>query len=601
MMLSSGLSNRQALPLSLAHVSLLFAGLMWVFPFLNYYHAYPLTTFYQEWGAAVLGLVAAAFVLVGARYWQQAEVPGIILLPIALLLLVVVQFALGKIPYLGQALLFSLYLMWAALVMMLGQRLRDELGLPALATALAVFLVAGAELSALAGMVQQYGWHSILDRVVTAKVSTAVYGNIAQPNHFADYLVLGLASLGLLYARGSLRAWQAALLALPMLFVLPLSGSRSAWLYLAALVALAYLWARRDQAGRALFRYSALVLLGFALMHGVLELPFISAGSARSVTTVQRLAGDVHSGGIRLYLWHESWLMFLHYPLLGAGFGQFAWQHFQLAPTLQDPHLSGLYNNAHNLVMQLAAETGVAGLAVLFGTLALWLGGARRAERSIYHWWGYAVLATLAIHSLLEYPLWYAHFIGIAALVLGMLDTRGHRLELRNAGRAFTALTLVLGLLSLQQLASGIRSLETIMAPRPQAVSSETWGEQVHKELASLQGMALLRPYADLYASPMLDASPEGLAGKLEYNGNVMRFIPISPAVYRQALLLVQAGDLDAARLQEERAIWAYPGDYPQHNAELRALAGKDPARYAALLEFSLRKFEEYQGAVHTK
>ncbi len=41
-----------------AHLSLILIGLMWVFPFLIYYHAYPRTTFYQEWSAAMLGLAA---------------------------------------------------------------------------------------------------------------------------------------------------------------------------------------------------------------------------------------------------------------------------------------------------------------------------------------------------------------------------------------------------------------------------------------------------------------------------------------------------------------------------------------------------------------
>jgi hypothetical protein len=211
--------------IKLAHLSLALAGLMWVLPFLNYYHAYPLTTFYQEWSTAALGL-AAALLLLGRRYWQDAEVPRVVILPLALLLLLLVQYGLGKIPYLGQMLLYALYLLWAALLVMLGARLRKEFGLPALVTALAAFLLVGAELNALLGILQHFRWHTFLDRVVTMKIGSAVFGNIAQPNHFANYIALGLASLGLLYARGTLRAWQVLLLALPLLFVLPLSGSR---------------------------------------------------------------------------------------------------------------------------------------------------------------------------------------------------------------------------------------------------------------------------------------------------------------------------------------------------------------------------------------
>ena len=292
---------------------------MWVLPFLNYYHAYPLTTFYQEWGAAMLGL-GALLLLVAGRSWLRPEIPRVILLPLGLVLVVVVQFAMGKIAYFGQALLYSLYLSWAALLIMLGRQLRSEFGLAVLSTVLAAFLVVGGELSALVGVLQHYRWHTFLDSVVTVKVSSAVYGNIAQPNHFADYLTLGLVSLGLLYARGSLRAWQVVVLALPLLYVLPLSGSRSTWLYLLFIAGMTFLWWRRDKSLSSLWQYSLLLLPAFGLMHLVVQLPWL-AGSTGDVTTIQRLFGEVNSGGIRLHLWYEAWRIFTRFPLLGAGFG----------------------------------------------------------------------------------------------------------------------------------------------------------------------------------------------------------------------------------------------------------------------------------------
>ena len=100
---------------SIAHISLTFVGLMWVLPFLYYYHSYPLTTFYQEWGAAILGLSAMPL-LVTKRYWLQPEIPLIVLLPIGLLLLGMMQFVLGRVGYFDQILLLALYSLWAALL-----------------------------------------------------------------------------------------------------------------------------------------------------------------------------------------------------------------------------------------------------------------------------------------------------------------------------------------------------------------------------------------------------------------------------------------------------------------------------------------------------
>ena len=190
-------------PVHLTHISLAMAGLMWVLPFLHYRHQYPLTTFYQEWWSALLGVLALG-VLAARDYWQQPQVPRIAQLPTVLLGVVLLQWGLGKIVYLDQALLYILYLLFAALLMMLGARLRDCFGMAKLALVLAIFLLIGAELSALIGVLQHYRWHTPLNPVIVMKVSSSVFGNLAQPNHFANYIALGLISLGLLLQENKL-------------------------------------------------------------------------------------------------------------------------------------------------------------------------------------------------------------------------------------------------------------------------------------------------------------------------------------------------------------------------------------------------------------
>lgn len=579
-----------------AHTSLTLVGLMWVLPFLYYYHAYPLTTFYQEWGAAILGLCAATFLLT-RQNWQQPEIPRIVMLPIALMLLALLQYLLGMTTYFDQTLLFSLYMLWATLLMMLGRALREKLGLALLATTLAAFLLLGTELSALAGILQHYRWHTFLDKVITAKVSVAIYGNMAQPNHYANYISMGLISLGLL--RPQMRWWQAVLLAAPLLFVMVLSGSRSSWLYLLGMAALAFIWQQRDKSCKHLLSYTLLLLLGFGLIHWVVQIPWLSGSGG--VTTMQRLFAADSNGSIRQYLWHESWLIFNQFPLLGAGLGQFAWQHFQLGPLLQDTNISGLYNNAHNLPMQLAAEMGLAGLLILFGTLGLWVWRIRRAHLTSHHWWGYAVLLVLGVHSMLEYPLWYAYFLGIAAILLGALDHDTYRLELHGLGQLSLAAILLLGLLSLFQLLQGYQRLETALVSRAKPAESKSAAQLAREGLMEVHRNPLLQPYAELYMNNWVEVSSDELEQKLAMNERAMKFVPIASLVYHRAALLALAGQQEEARLQMERAIWSYPADFTAQSKELSALAQKDPERFSALIEFAIKKNEEYLSAVSTK
>lgn len=587
--------KRGGASLCLTDISLVLVGLMWVLPFLHYRHEYPLTTFDQEWWSAMLGLLALT-PLAARDFWQQPEIPRIAQFPAALIAIVLVQMVLHKVAYFNQGLLYILYLLFAALLMLLGARLRDCFGLEKLAIALAIVLLFGAELSAVLGVLQHYRWHTPLDSVVVQKVSSSVYGNLAQPNHFANYVALGLISLGLLAQQQKLKAGYVALLAAPLLFVMTLSGSRSSWLYLLLMSGLAWWWARRDVAHRPLLRYSLLLVAGFGLMHLVVKLPFM-AGADSGIDTMRRMFADDASGSIRLYLWREAWLIFTQSPWLGVGFGQFAWHHFQLVPVLHPSNIAGLYNNAHNLVFQLAAEAGLAGLLALFASLGVWLYGLRRAALSAAHWWGYAVLGVLAIHSLLEYPLWYTYFVAVAAILLGALDETRYRLELRSVGRMSVLAILLLGLLSLVQLRSGYDRLKGTLAIRPVSGNVAEAYQRTRDGLVAVHGGSLLSPYAELFMSSFTEVNADHLKEKLALNTNVMRFIPMAPVVYRQAFFLAQDGQLEQAKQVLEQAIWSFPADGDAHG-HLVMLAEKDPEHFSALLEFASQKEQEHARAV---
>ncbi len=582
----------------LAHISLTLVGLMWVLPFLNPRHQYPLTTFDQEWWSALLGVLAMVL-LAGNDFWRKPEMPRIVQLPAALIGVVVLQWGVGKIAYFDQALLYLMYLLFALMLMMLGSAIRDSIGLEKMATILAVVLLGGALFSAMLGILQHFRWHTILNSVVLNKGTSGVYGNLAQPNHFANYTALGLASLGLLFQQRKLHAGWVALLAAPLLLVLTLSGSRSSWFYLGMMTLLAWWAGRGTQALRPLLVYSLSILAGFVLMHGIVQLPFM-AGPRSNLDVMHRLFADTASGHIRLYLWQEAWLMFTRSPMLGVGIGQYAWQHFQLLPELRPANITGLYNNAHNLIFQVAAETGIVGLTVLFAGLGAWLYGLRSTVISAAHWWGYALLGVLGIHSMLEYPLWYMYFLAIAAFLLGALDQTRYQLELRTTGRLSIVVILAMSMLTLFQFSSGYRQLKQVLALPAASGNAAVSGQTIHKRLMNVRGVSLLAPYAEFYISSLVDVNDNHLDDKLMLNSAVIRFIPSGQVAYRQAFLLAQAGQQEQARKVLEQAIWSYPNDEAAR-AQLTELAEKSPEHFSALLEFALQKEQEYVSAVHNR
>jgi O-antigen ligase len=570
---------------------------MWVFPFLHFSHAHPITTFYQEWWSGLLGVMAMVL-LVERSYWDKPEVPRIAQLPLALIVVVLLQWLLGKVAYFDQALLYVMYLLFAMLLMLLGARLRDILGVKKLSYLLAITLLVGAELNAFVGVLQHFSWHTIFDHVVIAKMSAVVYGNLAQPNHFANYIALGMISLGFLFQQKKLKSGYVALLAVPMLFVMTMSASRSSWLYLLLMAAMAWWWSRRDASLKPLLRYSVLLIAGFGLMHLVVQMQVMTTETG-SINTVARLLDHEETGDIRLYLWHEAGLMFMHSPLLGVGFGQFAWQHFQLLPELKQSNILGLYNNAHNLVMQLAAETGAIGLLIFFASIGVWVNAVRKIKLEAEHWWGYAILGVLATHSLLEYPLWYSYFLAVAAVLLGMFDETRYRLKLHFVGRMSMAFMLAMGLIMLLQLTLGYKGMEKMLATSSASGASAPASSASRRDtLIALHGVPLLSPYAELFMSERMATDAQYANEKLALNTRVARFVPIAVVVYRQALLLAQIGQLAQAKTIWNQAIWSYPGDRLTQQQKLTALAAKDPAHFSGLLEFALEKEQERASAI---
>ncbi len=88
----------------------------------------------------------------------------------------------------------------------------------------------------------------------------------------------------------------------------------------------------------------------------------------------------------RLTVWHAGWQIFMENPILGAGFGSFKEQAAPHVEAYRAAH-PGKTNHenlqdAHNLILHVAAETGISGLAVMLFIFAssIWTGWRLKAS-----------------------------------------------------------------------------------------------------------------------------------------------------------------------------------------------------------------------------
>ena len=285
--------------------------------------------------------------------------------------------------------------------------------------------------------------------------------------------------------------------------------------------------------------------------------------------------------------------MFASSPLLGVGFGQFAWRHF-LQVSAADPAVApGLFDHAHNLFLQLLAELGIFAGAALVITLVAWIAGVLREAASPERWWVLAVAAVAGIHSMLEYPLWYAYFLGAAALLAGFADR--HRLRFSRAVSLRFALApiVVVGWSVAFWLYFDYSRIEGLSVNVFTTGSGGDRMVRVRDALKEVEGHSLLQPYVDLGLANAEALGRERLPEKLARNSRVLRFAPTREIAYRQAVLLALDGQAGAARSQLARSAAYYPGFLPTFTRVLKELEGTDPAAIGPLLRYSEERLNE--------
>jgi hypothetical protein len=291
----------------------------------------------------------------------------------------------------------------------------------------------------------------------------------------------------------------------------------------------------------------------------------------------------------RVAVWKEASQMFASAPFLGVGFGQFAWSHF-LQVSGKDPvTVPGLYDHAHNLLLQLLAELGIFAALAAVAAMVVWLRGVLREPASPERWWILAVAAVAGIHSMLEYPLWYAYFLGAASLTVGVADPQRIRLSPNSSPIAMVAPAALatVGWAVCFWLYLDYSRIEGLSVNLFNAGAGGDRMARIRENLREIEGHSLLQPYVDLGLANVEMLSPERLQEKLKRNSQILQFAPTREIAYRQAVLLAFDGQAKAAQVQLARSASYYPGFLATFALVLRDLEGTDPAAIGPLLRYS--------------
>jgi O-antigen ligase len=183
------------------------------------------------------------------------------------------------------------------------------------------------------------------------------------------------------------------------------------WLVLAVLCGLPHWRSARALAWSAVGVYALAIVALPMLLEQITGLP-----QAGLITRLNESAGCES----RRVLWANVLELIGQQPWLGWGWGELKFAHF-IHP-YGGERFCAILDNAHNLPLQLAVEWGLP-LAVALCAALVW-GVWRQQPWNETHpsrQAAWSVLAIIALHSLVEYPLWYGPFQMTVGLCVWLL------------------------------------------------------------------------------------------------------------------------------------------------------------------------------------
>lgn len=551
-------------------VSLLLAGGLCLLPFLLPYHELPIGSFQAEWLSAAIGIAAMFAALMRRRDSAFVAVPLPARWLIAFALFLAAQALVGNPVYPQLPLLGALYVLYAALLIWLGAHLTAAAGIERAAGVLAACLLAGAAANAAAGLIQFYGLPALLEDIVAelghGPDHNAAVGNIAQANLYANYLALGGTALLFLWLRGGLRTAYALAAGVILAWASALSGSRSALLYALWFAVLGLLAGRMQTgAGARRLKFAAYGLAG-AMLAAQMAIPWLNdsleLGPASQGAFERLVAISGEHREARWPAWQLALRVFADAPIAGAGWREFAGAAFKLgiAPEMANGEV---WSSPHNLPLHLLAETGALGAALALAGLVIWCWQAGRryflAPQPAL-WWVIAAIGIELIHSMFEFPLWYAHFLGVSALLIGlgtapvMRSGAPSRLNRTIAAGICVALALVLAVL----LRDYLRLDATRATGTSLTLASSADAERDAAVMHSLT-RGPLAPLAELWIFLGAPLDRGNLAARVGMSERVARYFPSNAVVVRRAVFLAFDGQAAEAQRLLLQALLSFP------------------------------------------
>ena len=359
--------------------------------------------------------------------------------------------------------------------------------------------------------------------------------NLVQPNQAAFVYAMGIAAACYLQdiKITSQSRWVLVLFGLSVLILgsgIGISASRGGIILGLASIIGYYLLNERSLKSR-LTTAALFIVLGVV---GYVLGSYLLSSYSPTPTAIDKIATTTQS--LRGAQLEQALLIFQDNPLFGIGWGNFSTSALIYAEQL--PWVS-MTDHSHFIVSNIASELGIIGLLVFIPFIYIIYKNIRlRLQPSSA--FVLSILGVITLYSFSEFPLWYFYFLMLFAVFLALADIKISDVVQINLKRIFTALLVVITLLSVYYYQAfmsynKVADLTTLEIPDEQKLALVT-------ELNTPYGFTQYKEYL-LYHS--LSVSSEQLDEKIAIGERVVSLFPAPYLMMQQGLLYGLKGDVD--------------------------------------------------------
>lgn len=512
-------------------------------------HHYPWTSFHSE---AWIGVVLAAVIGV---YMATQKGSTVLWSPLAVLTLAILavpglQYALGILPFVGDAWIGTLFLSGLLISLLVGnlwQRTHpNQLGD-------FLFLAIGTAALISVGL-QLYQWFGFTHEAAPDQIwvypltSNRPYANLGQPNQLSTLLIWGLLAGIWARTRGYLSVPALAVYTALLILGLVLTQSRTAWLAITLLLLAVWHW-RRCWDSKAI---PWLVSLAFVLFVA-LSLSIDTIGAALLLDLQPDITSRLGGESVRLALWQMFADAALNSPWVGYGWNQTQAAHLDFGPGYPATH-GVSFAQSHNLFIDLVLWVGIpVGVLISVAVLSvLWrrFREVKTAEQGLI----WIAIGAVGLHAMVEYPLHYAYFLLPTGLFMGILDATSRDKPLFRTGRGVLAgFSIVAAALLGLTVNDYFRVESNLFALRfEQSGFSKLPPEEAPQ-------VAILTQLRDHLRMARLDEDQDFSKEQIDWMRTVTRSYPSLSNLHKLSVLLALSGEVEEAKLWLRRTCTVVP------------------------------------------